>query len=75
MIQDFLRRENRKDNPVSKKMIAAINKYEAHFGKGLNTEPSSWSEREWIKIIDICIEENMTLDELISREYGSDDDD
>lgn len=75
MIPDFLKRENRKDSSKADKMAEAIKQYEEHFGEGLNTEPSFWSEKEWIEIIGVCIEKNKTLDELLERSYNSEDDD
>ena len=44
MIPDFLKRENRKDSSKADKMAEAVKQYEEHFGEGLNTEPSFWSE-------------------------------
>ena len=74
MIPDFLRRENRKNDPEGEKMMEAIEKYENHFGEGLNTEDYMWSQKEWVEIINICIQQNKTLDEFLEIEYDSEDD-
>ena len=75
MIPEFLRRENREVSQEDEKMMDAIERYEKHFGEGLNTEPSSWSDEEWCKIIEICINKNQKLDDLLGIKDDPDDDD
>ena len=57
MIPDFLRRENKtmKLDPDVEKMGIAVERYEKHFGEGLNTESYIWSVKEWCKIVDIVL--------------------
>lgn len=40
-----------------------------HFGEGVNTESYTWPIKEWSRIVDICIKEEKTLDELLGEEY------
>ena len=72
MIPDFLRRENKtmKVDPDVEKMGIAVERYEKHFGEGLNTESYIWSVKEWCKIVDICIKEEKTLGELLGEEHN-----
>lgn len=54
-IPDFLKPENIIIDPEMEKFGAAIEKYEKHFGEGLNTESYIWSVKEWCKIVDIVL--------------------
>lgn len=71
MIPDFLRRENKtmKVDPNVEKMGIAVERYEKHFGEGVNTESYTWPIKEWSRIVDICIKEEKTLDELLGDEH------
>ena len=71
MIPDFLRRENKtmKVDPDVEKMGIAVERYEKHFGEGVNTESYTWPIKEWSRIVDICIKEEKTLDELLGEEH------
>ena len=69
MIPDFLKRENVKIIP--NEMTEACKRYEAHFGDSPSTEPSSLSEKEWVKILNYCIKTNQTTEEV----FGMEDDD
>lgn len=73
MIPDFLKQnEGRKEKSEFGK---AIDRYTDHFGKNdLITEPSSWSEEEWVQILDECIAQNKTIWELVGEEYDPDAD-
>lgn len=66
MIPNFLRRENQHKTSEMKK---AINKYIEHFGNDLITETASYSEEEWIKILNYCVENNITIWEYWGEEY------
>lgn len=70
LIPDFLKPENIIIDPEMEKFGTAIEKYEKHFGEGLNTESYIWSVKEWCKIVDICIKEEKTLDELLGEEHA-----
>lgn len=72
MIPDFLKRENRSQK--EDKMLIAIEQYEKHFGQGVNTEPSPYSDEEWVAILENCVKENITFEELTGEEYNPDDD-
>lgn len=39
------------------------------------TESYSYSDEEWCEILEVCIEENVTVDELFGEEDGYDEDD
>lgn len=71
MIPEFLKRENQPkgENILNKK----VREYIDHFGDGVITEPSTWTEEEWVEILDMCIKENKKLEEYIG-EYELDDD-
>ena len=71
MMPDFLKRENReKLSGLDIRFGDALKRYHEHFeNDGLMTEASSMSREEWIKIIDECIEKNLTFDELIGEKY------
>lgn len=71
MIPDFLKRTN---NTKEDKMLVAMGKYEKLFGQGVNTEPSTFSDDEWIAILAHCVKENITFEEFTGEEYDPDDD-
>ena len=66
-IQDFLRPENIDNRPD--KFMEALNRYIEHFGDGPITEPSTYTDEEWISILNECIEKNITVWELTGEEY------
>ncbi len=70
MIPDFLKPENRKElDELEVRFGEAVDRYHEHFKNDrLNTEPSVWTQEEWIAIIDACIEENKTVRELLGEE-------
>lgn len=74
MIPDFLRPENQKaPDDLDLRFGEAIERYHEHFkNSALITEPSSWSREKWIRVIDKCIERNMTIWELFGEEYDPD---
>lgn len=74
MIPDFLKPENQKaPDELDLRFGEAIERYHEHFkNSGLITEPSSWSREKWIRVIDECIERNMTIWELFGEEYDPD---
>lgn len=61
MIPEFLKHENvpRTEN----RMFETLKKYEAHFGKSVTTECSSYTEEEWVEILEYCIANNEPLEE------------
>lgn len=69
MIPDFLKLENIIIDPEMEKFGVTIEKYEKHFGEGVNTESYTWTIKEWSEIVDICIREEKTLDELLGEKY------
>ena len=71
MIPDFLKRENIKKTPDE--MAEACKKYREHFGFSPSTEPSSLSEKEWVKILNYCIKTNQTTEEVFGMEEEDDD--
>lgn len=76
MIPEFFRRENYQEpDTLMLEFQAAIKRYKEHFPHdGLMTEASSMSREEWIEVIDRCIEENVTIWELLGEEYDPDSD-
>ena len=70
MIPDFLKRKEIKPDP----MRDALLRYIEHFGDACNTETSPWSNEEWVKILNYCIETNKTVEELTGEEIDKDAD-
>lgn len=68
-IPDFLRPENRIEDPVGDKMLELIDEYNSKIGGMLITEPSSYTDEEWIEMLQECIEKNITIWELWGEEY------
>lgn len=72
MIPEFLKRQNK---PREKDFMSELlEEYKKHFKKGINTEPFSWSEEEWIQILQECINSDTELDVLLGIEYDPDAD-
>ena len=71
MIPDFLRRESGKEiSALDKKIMEAMNRYHKQFpADGLMTESWSWPCEEWPDIIEQCIAQNKTIQELFEEEY------
>lgn len=61
MIPEFLKREN--VPKTEDKMFEALKKYKSHFGKSVTTECSSYTEEEWVEILEYCIANNEPLEE------------
>ena len=72
MIPDFLKLENVPQKESEMKL--ALDRYISHFGEGVNTEPSSWSEKEWVDILNECVKRDKTLEKLLGTEYDSEAD-
>ncbi len=68
-IPDFLKRENIKPDPEADRMQELIDEYKKKIGDDLITEPSSYTEREWISMLGKCIEKNITIWELWGEKY------
>ncbi len=77
-IPDFLKKP-RKERMELSKFDKLFDEYEKKFNDNPPTEPSSYSEEEWCEILEVCIEENVTVDELFRElfedEYDYDEDD
>lgn len=71
-IPDFLKPENIIENPIAESMRELIHEYEAKIGGMLITEPSSYSDEEWIDMLQECLEKNITIWELWGTEYDPD---
>ena len=69
MIPDFLKPEN--VPKTENKMAEALKKYKEHFGDIVTTECSSYTEEEWVEILEYCIANNEPLEE---DEYDEDTD-
>lgn len=68
-IPDFLRPENRIDDPVGDKMLELMEEYRKKIGGMLITEPSCYTDEEWIAMLQECIDKNITIWELWGEEY------
>lgn len=68
-IPEFLRPENRKINPEGTEMFRLCREYAKMFGDYPMTEPSSYSEQEWIEILEECIREKKTTWEVFGDEF------
>ncbi len=51
------------------KMNRLLSKYEEKFHCGVPTEPSLFTEDEWCTILEECIRENETFEELTGFRY------
>lgn len=71
-IPDFLRPDNTKHDKKDDEMMRVIRKYKETIGDDLMTEPSSFTEQEWIDMLNECIEKNITIWKLLSEEYDPD---
>ena len=70
----FLRPENiKKLDPQSVRMMELINEYKDHFGNEPTTEPSTYSTEEWIGILKKCIDDNITVLDLLDGELETGD--
>ena len=65
----------RKERKELSKFAKLVDEYEKKFNDNPPTEPSSYSNEEWCEILEVCIEENVTVDELFGEEDGYDEDD
>ncbi len=72
-IPDFLK--PRKERKELSKFAKLVDEYEKKFNDNPPTEPYSYSDEEWCEILEVCIEENVTVDELFGEEDGYDEDD
>ena len=68
-IPDFLKPENVKPNPEAEAMLNLCRKYNEVFGTFPMTEPSSYTTREWIEILEECIEKRKNIWEITGEEY------
>lgn len=61
MIPDFLKPENAPK--TENKMVEALKKYKEQFGDIVTTECSSYTEEEWVEILEYCIANNEPYEE------------
>lgn len=66
--------KDNKTKPLSR-FSQLVGQYRDKFGVSPSTEPSSWSEKEWCKILEKCIKKNQTVEEMFGLEYSDDWDD
>ncbi len=71
-IPDFLRPENAKRSKKDDEMMKAIRRYREVIGDDLITEPSSFTEQEWIDMLNDCIKKKVTIWELLGEGYDPD---
>lgn len=74
-LPDFLKRENAR--PLSsedEKFYKLLKEYRRMFGDSPMTEPSSYTDKEWIDMLSECLEERITIWELLGEEYDPDAD-
>lgn len=53
-------------------MMKAIRRYREVIGDDLITEPSSFTEQEWIDMLNDCIKKKVTIWELLGEGYDPD---
>lgn len=75
-LPDFLRPENidTSCDPEKDEMMIAIRRYREEIGGMLITEPSTYSEQEWVKMLNECLDKHITIWELWGVEYDPDAD-
>ena len=72
-IPDFLRPEYvSREKKEADEMLAAIERYEKEIAEDLITEPSTYTDEEWIEMLNECIERHITIWELWGEEYDED---
>ena len=71
-IPDFLRPENVKRSKKDDEMMKTIRRYREVIGDDLITEPSSFTEQEWIDMLNDCIKKKVTIWELLGEGYDPD---
>ena len=71
-IPDFLRPENVKRSKKDDEMMKAIRRYREVIGDDPITEPSSFTEQEWIDMLNDCIKKKVTIWGLLGEGYDPD---
>lgn len=72
-LPDFLRPEYVfPEMKEADEMLAAIERYEKEIAEDLITEPSTYTDEEWIEMLNECIERHITIWELWGEEYDED---
>ena len=72
-LPDFLRPEYvSREKKEADEMLAAIERYEKEIAEDLITEPSTYTDEEWIEMLNECIERHITIWELWGEEYDED---
>lgn len=69
-IPKFLRPESYKYNSEAEKMHRLVNEYKLKVGDDLITEPSTYTDQEWINMLQECIDKKMSIWELFGEEYN-----
>ena len=71
-IPKFLRMNSGEEKKELSKFAKLIDVYENKFNDFPPTEPSGFTEEEWCVILEECIKEGKTVDELLEIEQGED---
>ena len=70
MIPDFLRIENAEPaDKTTVEYLRLLKLYREKIGDEIITEPSTWSDEEWIQILTECINQNKTVWELTGEKF------
>lgn len=69
MIPDFLKIENR-TKPTEFSLL--VRKYREEFHDSPPTEPSFWSEEEWVEILKKCLKKHKTVREITGITFDED---
>lgn len=54
------------------KFSSLLDAYKKKFNRCAPTEPGGFTEEEWCTILETCIKENKTVEDLLHIEYGDD---
>lgn len=69
-LPDFLRPEYVvPEMKEADEMLEAMKRYEKEIGEDLITEPSTYTDKEWVEMLNECIERHITIWELWGEEY------
>ena len=50
-------------------MLEAMERYEKEIGEDLTTEPSTYTDKEWVEMLNECIDRHITIWELWGVEH------
>lgn len=71
-IPEFLRRKPDEKRKELSRFVKLLDIYEGKFNCAPPTEPSLFTEDEWCTILEECIRENKTFQELTGFKYEKD---